>query len=258
VEYWSWTLDHSGKIQSVGFLLLLLVLLWLELSGGGGLTVSANKAVSHRGVRWCCASDSLLAGCGSGGDRRGGARCGVTFFPVGRGGEEEKRRCTTSSLRRRLESCVGACSSAPSPLSWRHGGERRRELLQEHALGMAMEAQRRSSSTKAACADVIYGQQRPLRVVVWGWHHSIFYLQAVLPMRTFSDLKVALHGDGRPSGVVPGAADAGRSSRSRLRCGCEGLDCFSLFSDRLLCVKLQDCFCFSVFVRILPVKLPDK
>jgi len=85
------------------------------------------------------------------------------------------------------------------------------------------------------------GQQRPLRVVVCGWHHNIF-LQVDEPMWRIYNLKAALHDDGRPSGVVPGAADGGRSSRPWLRCGREGPDCFFLFSFGVLCVKVQDCF----------------
>lgn len=129
--------------------------------------------------------------------------------------------------------------------------------MEAGAWGMVREALKRSSSTEDKVADVILGQQRPLRDVVFGWHHIIFFLEAVVPMRRIFGLSAALHADGDPSGVVPGVDDGGRASRPWQSCGGEEApDCVFCFLVEVFLVKSRDCFLVAIFVRVLFVNCP--
>ncbi|KAK1631071.1 hypothetical protein QYE76_005386 [Lolium multiflorum] len=172
------------------------------------------------------------------------------------------RRClllggSTTALPPISSPYVGAL---PPPLfapSRRHGGGRWVADLEAGAWGMVREALQRSSSTKDRVADVILGQQRPLRDVVFGWHHIIFFLQAVVPMRRIFGLSAALHADGDPSGVVPGVDDGGRASRPWQSCGGEEApDCVFRFLVEVFLVKSRDCFLVTIFVRVFFVNCP--
>jgi hypothetical protein len=71
-----------------------------------------------------------------------------------------------------------------------------------------------------------------------------------MPMRSISDLDMAIHPGGRPSGIVPGVIVSGRCSRSwRSSGGEEG-------PARVLLVKYKDLIVICSLFRFLFVIMP--
>jgi hypothetical protein len=80
----------------------------------------------------------------------------------------------------------------------------------------------------------------------------INFLPAYEPKPRISNLTMASHADGNPSGVVPGVVDGAlRSCQGQGRE--EGPDCVFKF---VFLAKVEDYFVFSILMRFLYVKLP--
>jgi hypothetical protein len=139
------------------------------------------------------------------------------------------------------------------PRSSCRGGSGGGKIQGSGAPGINREALLRSSSTEVMIADVICGQGRPLRAVVFSWHYSFFFLQAGEPLRRIFGFGAAPHACLAPSGVVPGGGAGSRASRSHIVEGGKGLDYFSYFCFRVLCVKCEDCVGHLYYLEVLYV-----
>jgi hypothetical protein len=130
----------------------------------------------------------------------------------------------------------------------RRGGGRRDGVLGFGAPGEDLAAICGVSQRRRSCAAVIQG--RCGHSALCCEHSSFFNLQAGVPTRRpFSSPSAASIVASSPSGVVPGDAADGRSVELILVFGGAGLDCFFLSSVRVLVVKAEGLFVFSLFPK---------
>ena len=141
--------------------------------------------------------------------------------------------------------------------SGRRGGDRSGAALAGVAWGIEDEARLQRIHAKDKLAGAICGRQRPLRAVVVGCSHGLFFLHAMMPMQRIFDLNVTLQADGDPSGFVPGVDTGRRVSTSCQSCGREeGSDRFFSFLSVILLVKVEGLFVIFLFSSVLYVIMP--